>query len=116
MAAAKQVSAKFILECSQTDHLPRWMQNHVTKREILMPDTLLRWLGRAESENRALVAFCACERYRRLRLKYPQKLDELVPEFLSVVPTDPFTAQPLSMVRWNAEHYGIYSFGADGQD
>ena len=38
----------------------------------------------------------ACERFRRKHKRFPNALNELVPEFLSAVPLNPFDAQPLT--------------------
>lgn len=37
----------------------------------------------------------AIERYRITNGKWPRKLDELVPEYLAKLPTDPFNGEPL---------------------
>jgi hypothetical protein len=57
----------------------------------------------------------AVERFRLAYGKLPEKLDELVPQFLSAVPTDPFDGQPL---RYHLleKGYVIYSIGSDGED
>jgi hypothetical protein len=60
-------------------------------------------------------AAIAAELYRRKHGKWPAKLDELVPEFLPVVPTDPFTNRPLVMKASEAS-FKVYSLGPDGMD
>jgi hypothetical protein len=57
----------------------------------------------------------AVERYRLAQGKLPERLDQLVPQFLSVVPDDPFNGQPL---RYKLLEIGyvIYSVGKDGED
>lgn len=45
--------------------------------------------------------------------KYPTTLDELVPKYLDVVPTDPFDGKPL---KYSAEKKIIYSVGEDKKD
>lgn len=57
----------------------------------------------------------AVERFRKLHGRLPQNLDELVPQFLAVVPEDPFDGQPL---RYHLLKKGcvIYSVGRDGHD
>ena len=45
--------------------------------------------------------------------KYPSSLSELVPKYLSVVPTDPFDEKP---IRYSAEKRIIYSVGPKGVD
>lgn len=45
--------------------------------------------------------------------KYPDTLDELVPKYLDVVPTDPFDGKQL---KYSAEKRIVYSVGEDKQD
>ncbi len=60
-------------------------------------------------------AAIAAELYRRKNGKWPTKLDDLVPEFLPAVPTDPFTNLPLVM-KASTESCKVYSVGPDGVD
>jgi type II secretory pathway pseudopilin PulG len=57
----------------------------------------------------------AVESFRLAQGKLPEKLDELVPQFLSTVPSDPFDGQSLRYHRL-AKGYVIYSVGSDGHD
>jgi hypothetical protein len=57
----------------------------------------------------------AIERFRLAREKLPEKLDELIPQFLSTIPDDPFDGQPLRYHRLE-KGYVIYSVGSDGED
>ena len=57
----------------------------------------------------------AIERYRRQHGKLPEKLDELVPEFLPQVPVDPYDGQPLRYVV-DAEGCRVYSVGMNHTD
>jgi hypothetical protein len=57
----------------------------------------------------------AVERFRLAHGRLPENLNELVPQFLSAVPSDPFDSQPLRYHRL-AKGYVIYSVGADGHD
>ena len=68
-------------------------------------------LAKVQSAQTAL----AVERFRLAHGKFPEKLDELVPQFLSALPEDPFDGQPLRYRRL-AKGYSIYSIGSDGQD
>jgi hypothetical protein len=64
---------------------------------------------------RAVGATLAVERYRLANGKLPDKLDELVPAYLSAVPTDPFDGQPLRYKKL-AKGYVVYSIGENGRD
>ena len=57
----------------------------------------------------------AMERYRITNGKWPRKLDELVPEYLSKLPTDPFNGESL-LVGTIPGGLVIYSVGPDLQD
>jgi hypothetical protein len=57
----------------------------------------------------------AVERFRLAHGKLPEKLDELVPQFLPAVPQDPFDGQPLRYRRLE-KGYVIYSVDRDGMD
>ncbi|RLS24327.1 MAG: hypothetical protein DWH70_07475 [Planctomycetota bacterium] len=57
----------------------------------------------------------AIERYRITNGKWPRKLDELVPEYLAKLPTDPFNGEPL-LVGTIPGGLVIYSVGPDLQD
>jgi hypothetical protein len=64
---------------------------------------------------RTSIVAIAVERFRLAHGKLPEKLDELVPQFLSAVPVDPFDGVPLRYHHL-AKGYVIYSVGSDGHD
>lgn len=64
---------------------------------------------------RTSIAAIAVERFRLAHGQLPENLDELVPQFISAVPIDPFDGQPLRYHRL-AKGYVIYSIGSDGHD
>ncbi len=68
-------------------------------------------MARCESARAGL----ACLRFKAKRGRLPEKLDELVPEFLKAVPPDPFDGKPL---RYRADAAGltVYAVGEDGKD
>jgi hypothetical protein len=57
----------------------------------------------------------AIERYRLKHHALPAQLSDLVPEYLNVVPDDPFDLQPLRY-RPLEQGYVVYSIGPDGID
>ena len=67
--------------------------------------------ARQEARTRAAAAAVAIERYRLKNGSVPEKLDQLVPEFLLAVPADPYDGQPLRYVTTVAG-YTVYSVGA----
>jgi len=72
-------------------------------------------LARAEARcgtARVGVALCA---YRARNGHFPEKLDDLVPEFISAIPRDPFGSQPMKLKRTEHELI-VYSIGPDMTD
>lgn len=67
------------------------------------------------AQSRAMRVLLAAERFRQQQGRWPEKLSELVPEFLDKVPLDPYDGQPL---RWTRKDDGwvIYSVSTDGTD
>jgi hypothetical protein len=57
----------------------------------------------------------AIERYRLARGQVPQRLEELVPQYLPEVPSDPFDGNPIRYRR-TEPGYCLYSISEDGQD
>jgi hypothetical protein len=57
----------------------------------------------------------ALERYRLTNGKLPDRLDELVPAYLTAVPADPFDGQPL-LYKKLVKGYIVYSVGENGKD
>ncbi|MEI9866553.1 MAG: hypothetical protein WDN00_18765 [Limisphaerales bacterium] len=64
---------------------------------------------------RLTVTALAIERFRLAHGQLPESLDELVPQFLSSLPLDPFDGQPLRYRRLT-KGYVIYSIGRDDHD
>ena len=64
---------------------------------------------------RTAQAALAVERFRLAHGRLPENLNELVPQFFSAVPIDPFDGAPLRYHRL-AKGYVIYSVGRDGHD
>jgi hypothetical protein len=71
----------------------------------------------AESQAHLRLAFTAVtvERFRLANKRLPSSLEELAPKFLSEVPLDPFTGQPLRYKQL-PKGYVIYSLDKDGRD
>jgi hypothetical protein len=71
--------------------------------------------ARGVATNRAADAALACERYRLEHGSLPEKLEQLVPEFLPEEPIDPYTGEPLRYIVRDDE-YLVYSVGSNGVD
>jgi hypothetical protein len=70
--------------------------------------------ARGVAQHRCTVVLLAGERCRRERGAYPERLADLVPDYLAEVPSDPFTGDPLRLRQ--DERWIIYSVGEDEQD
>ena len=70
---------------------------------------------RRQVDFRATTVVCALTGYARVHGEPPERLDQLVPDFLLVVPLDPFDGKPL---RYRREGAGwvIWSVGSDMKD
>lgn len=64
---------------------------------------------------RSMQALLAAERYRMKRGKWPEKVDDVVPEFLAAVPVDPWDGKPIRYRRV-ADGVVAYGIGEDGVD
>jgi hypothetical protein len=69
-----------------------------------------------ETERRMTVVALALKRYELRHGRPPTSLDALVPEFLSDVPRDPMSAQPLRYQVAPDGSYTLYSTGGNGVD
>jgi hypothetical protein len=69
----------------------------------------------AQARMRLLVCELAIQMYRAELGKAPQRLEDLVPDYLAAVPQDPFSEGPL-IYRRTSTGYVLYSVGANRQD
>jgi ABC-type transport system involved in multi-copper enzyme maturation permease subunit len=69
----------------------------------------------SRAELRCAVVALAAERFRRRHGRWPERLGELVPDFLEKVPADPFGGGPLRCRRLD-DGLVIYSVGPDARD
>jgi hypothetical protein len=69
----------------------------------------------ARAELRSAAAALAAERYRLARGRWPKSLDDLVPDYLPAVPSDPFDGQPLRLGH-RPDGLVVYSIGPDKTD
>ncbi len=67
------------------------------------------------AEIRAARVVVAVERFRLKEGEFPELLEELVPEYLSEIPTDPFDGLPMKIARTDAGLV-VYSVGRDEVD
>jgi hypothetical protein len=65
--------------------------------------------------NEALIA-CALERFHLAHGEYPENLDDLVPQFLDIIPHDVIGGSPLHYRRANGDTFALYSVGWNSRD
>jgi len=70
---------------------------------------------RRDTEFLATEVVCALKSYQVAHGTYPERLNELVPDFLSAVPSDPFDGKPLRYRREGKE-WVLWSVGSDLKD
>ncbi|MFT3882848.1 MAG: hypothetical protein QM703_24735 [Gemmatales bacterium] len=101
--------------------LPYLQQQKLNSNNVLLKNSLdfSEKLVSVHIRYQALVvslrAALACERYRLAQGKWPASLDVLVPQYLPVVPLDPFSGQPL-LYRQLPDGVVIYSVGDNRVD
>jgi hypothetical protein len=69
----------------------------------------------AEAQHRLAVLGIATACFRTEEDRYPEELAELVPDYISAVPIDPFDGKPLKMLR-EGDGAVLYSVGYDYED
>jgi hypothetical protein len=72
--------------------------------------------ARVQTAVKLALAAIALERYRLAHGEFPEKLEQLVPQFLAAVPPDPMTNQPFHYKRTDDGWFLLYSVGPDGKD
>ncbi|MFO0849702.1 MAG: hypothetical protein U0871_14295 [Gemmataceae bacterium] len=85
--------------------LSRWYHTQATK--------LLQTGLHDQANLRTAAIAVACERFRQAHGRWPDTLTELVPAYLTAVPTDPYDGQPLRLRR-TADGLMVYAVGPDG--
>jgi hypothetical protein len=84
---------------------------------LLFPavEAFAKAMARADAQRRLSEIALAMCRYRAKNGKYPEKFDNLVPDFIAFVPLDPFDGKPIRLKKTDGKLV-IYSVGLDGID
>jgi hypothetical protein len=77
---------------------------------------LLGMAAEAEARRRLILAAIALEHYHNRRGSYPERLEELAPEYLKSPPTDFMDGKPLRYRLLADGHFILYSVGLDTID
>jgi hypothetical protein len=80
-----------------------------------------RRLVEITAHGRGMALFCAIKAYEKEHGRIPDRLEELVPDYLPRVPKDPFDGKPFryrksNIPRLPAEAWAVYSIGPDFTD
>ena len=85
--------------------------------QLLVP--ALRKISEADRRSaahlRCAIVMLAAERYRLAHQRWPKSLDQMVPDFLTKIPLDPFDKKLLRL-KHLADGIMIYAVGPDGKD
>ena len=76
---------------------------------------MLKTAAAQTAVNQAAIA-CAVERHRLANGHFPEKLDALVPQFISKMPYDLLTGEPYKYRRTDDGRFVLYSVGWDEKD
>jgi hypothetical protein len=71
--------------------------------------------GLSQAQYQAVRVVIALFRYKVEKGQFPEKLDELVPQYLQTVPLDPFGPGPLTYKR-QSDDFVLYSWGLNFKD
>lgn len=71
---------------------------------------------RAQTLMKLAEAACALERYHLAHGEFPEKLEQLSPQFIATVPLDPMVNQPFHYRRTDDGWFLLYSVGLNGTD
>ena len=59
---------------------------------------------------------CALELFRRKEGHYPERLEELLPQYIAKLPIDPLSGETFKYRRTNQDDFALYGVGADEKD
>ena len=78
--------------------------------------TTLKKCAGTEAQRSLVLAAIALERHRLKHGSYPERLAQLIPEFLAAVPRDPMDGLPLRYRRSDDGSFTLYAVGENGRD
>ena len=92
-----------------------WLTHRLVARYLPPTSKVAEAARRKTASVATMRGLIAVEGFRMKDGKWPAKLDDVVPEFLERVPTDPFDGKPIRMAKV-ADGVIVYSVGVDGVD
>ena len=115
-APAKQEAAKVSARINQALGSPTGFRYAVSRMAIPNFVRAYETAVRTEGQRQLTLAAIALKRYQLRQGKWPASLEALVPEFVTAVPYDYMSAQPLRYRLKDDGSYVLYSVGEDGKD
>lgn len=91
-------------------------QNFIARIILHSVSFIVQKVIHVEAQRRQAIVACALERYFIKQGRYPERLEELVPQFLASVPLDPVDQLPLRYRQADSARYRIWCVGMDGVD
>ncbi len=88
----------------------------LARRSMLEPQRLLQFVLMHQAAVNQLIIACALEEYRLQQGGYPEKLDELMPKYLSQIPRDVIDGKPMRYRREAQDSIVLYSIGWNRKD
>lgn len=107
---------------SKDDQLERFLSKpyspFTVMIKMLVPATTrtVEKTARTQTAMQLASAACALERYRLAHAQYPERLEQLVPQFVTRIPLDPMVNQPFHYQRTDDGWFLLYSTGLNGKD
>jgi hypothetical protein len=84
-------------------------------RRLTASDSLFTYARRERTKRQLLICELALRAHRVECGNFPERLADLIPQYLSAVPEDPFSEKP-PIYRRQSSGYALYSVGPDGKD
>ncbi len=96
---------------------PAAQKKFVVSSHLLPGLLLFPKFARVEAERSLVIAAVALKRYELRNARLPASLDELVPQFLSRIPTDPYAGRPVCYRHESSNNnFMLYCIGEDQLD
>ncbi|MFT5107486.1 MAG: hypothetical protein ACI9UA_003119 [Pseudoalteromonas tetraodonis] len=114
-AQAKVKSEAMLRDLTETWRFnPRTLFTKVCAPAVI--STAVNTTSTTDAELAQAAAACALERYYLSSQSYPDKLEDLVPDFAEAIPVDPINSNPLHYQKTADGRYQLHSIGLDAID
>ncbi len=114
-----EIQQRLALPLARLNQLGSWpaaFRYRVTANMVPNSSKAIATALRTETERQLTVTAIALRRFELQHAAWPQKLDELIPDFLAALPADPMSGNYLRYRTDGAAGFVLYSVGLDGKD